>query len=241
MKSSLLGLMLVVFLKGMPSANASVAVTFSGGSLVDLPNSESFVVGYNFMPKSAIVVDGLGFFDYGSDGLLNNHFLALFDLKANTKMVEIEITNTNSTLLGPIINSTGQFRVVDIAPILLVPQLFGYNVAAQLLAGQMDPWYGAPNGTDFYDWDSSLLSGAGPAGLFTETTNVALPSVSDGSRYGPVSFRARLATIGEIPDIPIDIDLPPRGDPMRVPESGILSLLGLGLAGLALLRRRTYS
>jgi hypothetical protein len=240
-KTSLFALLFSALVSGTPVASAStVAVTFSGGELATVPTLDSWTVGYNFTPKSAIVIDGFGFYDHGSDGLSDSHRIGLWNLTQNALMTEATITTANSTLAGPTLNNAGQFRFVDIAPMLLVPK-YDYNIGAQILAGQEDLFWFAGMNVDFYDWDTSLIDSAGPAGFFTESDNLALPSISVGQRYGIVSFRARLATIGDIPsNFPV-IDLPPDFPIRRVSEPGMLALIGLGLAGLAIARRRSCS
>lgn len=119
-KTILLAPLLTALLLAAPAVNAStVAAGFSGGSLLPLPDDDSWTIGFDFRPKSAIVVDGLSFYDYGSDDLNSSHPLGLWNGTLNTRIREAVITTANSVLAGPTINDAGQFRFVEIAPILL--------------------------------------------------------------------------------------------------------------------------
>jgi hypothetical protein len=202
---------------------------------------DSWTLGFFFSPKSAIVIDGLGFYDHGANGLSSSHRMGLWNNTLNTQISDTLITTANSSLAGPLINNAGQFRFVDIAPILAVPK-YVYTVGGTILAGQTDAWYSAPmtvSSESFYQWDASLLLSVN-GGTFHELeppADLQYPYFFVGQRYGVVSLRARLASIADVPlDFPI-IDLPDDFPRRQVPEPGMLALIGLGLAGLAFAQR----
>lgn len=65
-----------------------------------------------------MTITGLGFFDVGSDGLLNDHEVGLWT-NDGTLLANVTLDNTAN-----IVSSTsvlGQWREVDIAPLALVP------------------------------------------------------------------------------------------------------------------------
>jgi len=169
-----------VFLGVASAAQAGViAFGFSGG----LPNSDqNFTYGFKFTPQTNIVVDSLGFYDAGSDGLASGHRVGIWTA-GGVLLASTTVTTGNSTLSGPVVNG-GQFRFTTIPDFALSASTT--YVLGGAIEGAPDIWYAA--GTNI-STAPSLVS-VSPTGEFV-SGNFVFPSGNFGNRYAPVSFTVR--------------------------------------------------
>lgn len=120
----------IIALIASPTAAALLKPAFSpsGGFEIDAPR-DPYVgssQGINFVTSSALLVDAIGVYDTGSDGLANPWQVALFDVGSRNllRVVDIPAGKTGTVRVD-------NFRYVPIAPIRLeagvLYQLASYN------------------------------------------------------------------------------------------------------------------
>lgn len=107
-----------------PSAQASPVLDISGGSGL-LGAGVPFTFGWSFTVNSDIAVDGLGFWDEGSNGLAGSHQVGIW---SNTGTLLTSATITNAGTVVPSASNIGQWVFSPIAPLHLAPG--GYVIGA---------------------------------------------------------------------------------------------------------------
>ena len=194
------------------SASAQAAPVFDF-----LTESGSFVpvemtLGYTFeVGPGGISVDGIGIFDFGSDGLASAHEVALWDIN-QILVIAPEILNpglppSNSDMS---VSGIGSYIYVDIGAILLGPGEYVLGVSYLPASGNKDVAVNMP--------DLPILLNAGNVtyggGVFGAATgvNVMFPGFSGGANnyFGPA---LRISA--------------------TIPEPLTLALLIIGMAGMA--------
>jgi hypothetical protein len=115
---SLAGLIAAALLTWTPSASASPLTL----DFTNTVNSNVFVctadctVGWSFEVNSQIQVDGLGIFDVGGNGLINDHAVGLWD-STGTLLASGTVTNAATPMTS--ISGDGRWMVQTIAPVIL--------------------------------------------------------------------------------------------------------------------------
>lgn len=89
-----------------------------------------FTGGWTFNVNSQITVDGVGFWDQGSNGLLANHDVGLWT-SAGGLLASATVTNASTPVASAL--NTGRWLFTAISPVTLSPGT--YVVGATLLAG----------------------------------------------------------------------------------------------------------
>lgn len=153
------------------------ALTFTGGSRQFFPG---YTVGWTFLVDRNLSVSSLGWFDDGSDGLLNDHEVGIFTILAlgNGSLLTSATVTTADTLLNG-------YRYHSIAPLILTP-------GSYLIGGT--------TGNDLFQ---SLASGVTTAsgitfgaGRFTFTNDSALTYPTTTSNQGIAYFGPNFTVSG---------------------------------------------
>ena len=96
----------VVFTLGISPAYATPVLTWTGGDIVP-PFSLQAIGGWEFALSSSITIDGLGFWDHNSDGLVGDHEVGLWNSDGSMLLASTTVTNASST---PEANGAGPGR-----------------------------------------------------------------------------------------------------------------------------------
>ena len=106
--------------------------------------------GWAFTVTSPIIVDGLGFWDAGSDGLVEKHEVGLWLASvAVPLLIASEDVSNNDSVAVPSSSSTGRWLFSTISPVTLAPG--SYIIGAMFRAG-------SPGASDPFVSDASGLS-----------------------------------------------------------------------------------
>jgi hypothetical protein len=99
--------------------------------------------GTNFSPKSDLLVEAIGVFDTGVDGLFDPWEVAIFDVETRERL-RVELIPTESTETTRV----GEFKYVSISPLRL-KEGFSYQIAAYNFAKgrAIEGWPGRPGFT----------------------------------------------------------------------------------------------
>lgn len=149
--------LLAVLIRG-PSAEAQDQAIFIGpGGAAGANNDQT--VGWQFNVPFAITVNGLGWYDFGSDGLSVGRTVGIW-APDGTLLVSAFIPGGTSASLN------GQFRTISIPDRMLSPGT-GYIIGGQNFASSTDPLIFSPNFIEtgeiefvhatFSDFSSSLV------------------------------------------------------------------------------------
>lgn len=143
-----------------------------------------YTLGWKFTVRGApVVVSKLGIFDYASDGLVDNHEVAIWEDGNTTPLTRVTVT-TNSPVEGPSINGHGQFRY-EVTSGLILKSNVTYRIGA------------------YYDklTGSADQNARGPAGLTsaTQSTDNAIIYVGncligDPDNYQPLTYPSNYST-----------------------------------------------
>jgi hypothetical protein len=180
-------------------------------------NFRDVTLGYTFSLTGDVTVDGIGLFDYGSDGLSSAHEVALWDT-GMTLIISPVILNPGSATSRsePSVSGLGSYIYEDVAPFVLGPG--DYVLGASYLP--------ANGNKDKVDFDPDSISGAPNAvfgaGVFgpARGVNVEFPSMPG---FGNNYFGPALRIVSGVP---------------KVPEPTTLALVALGLLATLGIRRR---
>ena len=208
----------VCFLVLHPSLHAGLAIDFTGGS--DIAAGGNATVGWSFTVLSSVDVDGLGFFDFESNGLLSSHQVGLWN-SSGTLLASATVTSGSTVVASTSLN--GQWLFESIAPVTLNSGET-YTVGAELFPGG-DRAFSQTLAT----LDSNVNFGIDD--LVSPSAGFAKPTLT-GSLLGNGYFGPNFTyTSGG------------GGGGSAVPEPSSILLLGLGtaFAGVGAARRRMAS
>lgn len=179
-----------IFLAAAPSLAQVPLMQFSNSQTDPGVVREGGVFGFEFILTNPYVIDGLGVWDEGSDGLKNAHAVGLWEQNGTSLLASTLVDNTALPVVTP--ESTaegGRWLMVSLSPILLQPGR--YVVGASYL----------PNDTDAIRFTSSGLLPAVPDIVFAVAREEApAPSLTFptsaielGGYFGPTVFGAASA------------------------------------------------
>jgi len=164
-------------LLGPQYARADLLLDFTGGNANTF--SINTIAGWQFTLSSPVVVDGLGFWDQGSDGLVNAHDVGIWNSANPSTLLAFTTVTTAGSTAVPSTSSAGLWRFTDISPITLSPGT--YVIGATVLGFDQD--------SQIFSATTSLFSGA----TFVEAMDVGgstlaypnpAPAFNDGT-FGP--------------------------------------------------------
>jgi len=120
-------LVLAVFLTVAPFVGRPVAadpiLDFTGGTQAGLPPfaTSDATVGWKFTvtPGSTITIEGLGLFDFGANGLAENHQIGLWNSSGGSPLVSATINTANSTPVDSTASNLGNWRSTPITSLTL--------------------------------------------------------------------------------------------------------------------------
>ena len=198
-----LALALFICITSLP-ARAQLVLDFTGGNANTF--SGSATVGWEFTLTTTLVVTGLGFWDEGGNGLLNNHDIGLWNSNDPSQLLaSTTISNGNSV---PVVStsSDGRWLFTSIVPITLQPGT--YVVGATIVAFDQD--------LQRFGTTASTISGL----TFVQGRNISSSSLA----YPLASGTANDGIFG------------PNLQGTVVPEPSTVAQVGLGLTVLVVLR-----
>ncbi len=171
-------------------------------------------LGYSFDVSSSVTIDGLGVFDFGSDGLNNDHEIGIWNTTTTALLATAMVGPSGSTSSDVSASGAGNWLYSDIASLTLTAGT-RYTVGALFEIGHTDRVIFNAGGIFSND------PGAAYDDLkFINSGVLALPTGSGDTddRYFGAGMRIEAAA---------------------VPEPSTLLLLGAGLMGLGVFRRVT--
>lgn len=117
----------LTLLLSLSTASFAIPVlSFTGGAAGTA--SGDFVIGWTFTTTSTFLVDALGYYDSGQDGLANSYDVGIFD-SGGSLLVSATVNSASSL--------NGQFRYTSIPLNSLVPG--SYTILAAVASGSPDP------------------------------------------------------------------------------------------------------
>jgi hypothetical protein len=197
------------------SAQAAPLFDFSSESNNDVP--VEVTLGYTFeVTPGGVSVDGIGIFDFGSDGLASAHEVALWDINENLiiapRILNPGLPPSNSDMSA---SGLGSYIYVNIDSILLGPGEYVLGVSYLPAGGNKDVAVNMPDLPILQNAANVIFGG----GVFGEAVgvNVMFPGFSGGANnyFGPA---LRISA--------------------TIPEPLTLMLLIMGMAGLGCSRRK---
>jgi len=126
-----------------PSQAGTIGVDPTSGGTALVSGSGGLTLGWEFQVSATdgIVVDGLGFWDYQSDGFLfgQTFDVGLWDASTGTLLRHSVITSAST--LNPSLDPDGGWRVNSVSPLFLLPGFY--------MVGALIPESGANQIVDF--------------------------------------------------------------------------------------------
>lgn len=145
-KSVAAGLALTAgFMAAASPAYANVAASFSLPQTPCCSNLVSGVDGFDFTPRTDIVVTALGWYDHGGDGLNNPHPVGIY-LTSTQQLVAPAVTVTSASPL----DTATSFRFASIAPLTLSAGVT-YTIVGFGAGPNWDPYVTDPIGGVSFD------------------------------------------------------------------------------------------
>lgn len=136
---------------------AALILDFTGGNANTFGGNAT--VGWEFTLNSPMLVDGLGFWDHSSDGLVNAHDVGIWNTSNTSLLVaSTTVTNGSSTAVAST-SSTGRWLFNNISAITLSPGT--YVVGGTIIASDAD--------SQRFNASALMLSGA----TFLQARNIS--------------------------------------------------------------------
>jgi hypothetical protein len=199
----------------LPAASAApLALDFTGGQTGTchiLSGLEGCSLGWTFSVNAPIVVDGLGLWDEGSDGMNESHDVALFD-STSALLASTTISSASTHIASSAVGGRWLFQAI--APTMLAPGTY-----------LIDAFYFI-NSPDLFR--SNAASSTIPQITFLGNNSAASDEVGPGSStFAPFNDAYFGPTFSAVP--------------ATVPEPSTIFLLVTGLAGVSAKFRRRAS
>jgi len=181
MKTKLLAAVAAVAASVALSAHAGTpALTYTGGD--NILGNGPFTLGWEFTTTQVFKVDGLGAYDSGLDGLVEDHDVGLWDNLGNLLASTTIAAGTGATLID-------NFRYNSISSVVIGPGT--YFVGALWLDGNDPNVFPGQGTTSTVAGLTYVQNGFAPGGSLADPTG----STGEGASY----FGANL-TVGNVPE-----------------------------------------
>lgn len=122
------------------SVTAAVVVDAGPDASAQIFTGGDYVAGIEFTVAAPLFVDGLGYFDLGADGLVEDRRVGLWDADQNL-LREVVVTSASTALASA--SSLGQWLVTQMVPVTLAPGT--YRLAGEVGSGKDGAESNAPS------------------------------------------------------------------------------------------------
>jgi hypothetical protein len=179
-----------IFLAAAPSPAQVPLMQFSNSQTDPGVVREGGVFGFEFLLTNPYIIDGLGIWDEGGNGLTNAHAVGLWDQNGTSLLASGLVDNAALPVVTP--ESTaegGRWLMVSVSPLLLQPGRYVVGASYQ------------PNDTDAIRFTTSGLLPAAPEVIFvvareeSPAPSLTFPTnaIELGGYFGPTVFGAASA------------------------------------------------